>query len=429
MRTALLLSIFCTLTILCFTSHAASPLGESIKDIEVAPHWIYDDFPKAAAEAMATGKPLLVVVRCVPCPPGKELDLKVMQPDKDLLALEKKFVCVRLIQTNSLDLNVFQYDFDMSWAALFLNADMTVYGRYGSRNAAGKDNSDGLLSPAAFRKAAERALKLHAGYPANKAEFAAKTGPQSEYATPTQIPGLTNRPASATVRHECIHCHMVKEYALRKKWEDGRLSAADLWVYPLPSSIGLTTDLDDGLRITQVAAGSPAAAAGLAAGDELVSLRGQPLISLADIQWALHTAPQNGQLAVQAQRDGRTLVKTIAVRGDWKKSDIAWRASSWYSLRQGVKFDPLPAADKKSRGVADDRLALVVKNLFGNGGPKVKEAGLAMNDVIVAIDGKSEAMNESDFLTYLRLTHGPKDSVKFTILRGSERQEITIPMW
>jgi hypothetical protein len=55
-------------------SHAKSPLGESLKDIDVADHWIYDDWPRALAEAKASGKPLLVVLRCVPCPPGKSLD-------------------------------------------------------------------------------------------------------------------------------------------------------------------------------------------------------------------------------------------------------------------------------------------------------------------------------------------------------------------
>jgi membrane-associated protease RseP (regulator of RpoE activity) len=352
-----------------------------------------------------------------------------MQPDSELEAIEKQFVCVRVIQTNSLDLNVFQYDYDMSWAAMFLNADMTIYGRYGSRNAGGKDSSDGLLSLPAFKKAAERALKLHAAYPANKSALAAKTGVKPEYTAPTRIPGLTEKPVSAADRRECIHCHMVKEFALRAKWQAGRLSLADLWVHPLPQNIGITTDLDDGLRVNAIAPGSPAAAAGFAPGDDLLSINNQPLISLADIQWALHTAPTEGQLAVQLNRGGQAITKTIPVRGDWKKSDIAWRASSWYGLRQGVKFEPLPAAEKKAHGIADDSLALVVKGLFGQGGPKLKEAGVKLNDIIVAVDGRTEAMSEGEFLTYLRLTHGPKDSVKFTILSGQERRELTILMW
>jgi hypothetical protein len=427
---ALLLSLI-TLAIPLVLSpavRAQTPLGEALKDIEVAPHWIYDDLPRAMAEARSSGKPLLVVLRCVPCPPGRSLDMKVMQPDQDLEEVEKQFVCVRVIQANSLNLDLFQYDYDMSWASLFLNADGTIYGRYGTRNASGP-GSDELLREAGFRKAAERALELHKNYPANKAQLATKTGKPSEYRHPREIPGLQDRPAVATERQNCIHCHMVREYALRTKWELGKLSPSDLWVYPMPQRIGLTMDVEDGLAVEEVAQNSPAADAGVVPGDELISLRGQPLISMADIQWVLHQAPNEVQLPVALRRDGKTLEKTISLTGDWKKGDIAWRASSWYGLRQGVKFDPAPEADKEKRGIGADQLALVVKGLYGKGGPKVQAAGLRMNDVIVAVNGKTEAMTESDFLAYLRLNHGPHDMLKLTVLRGDNRRELIIPLW
>ena len=36
------------------------------REVEAAGHWIYNDLPKGVAEASRTGKPLLVVFRCVP---------------------------------------------------------------------------------------------------------------------------------------------------------------------------------------------------------------------------------------------------------------------------------------------------------------------------------------------------------------------------
>jgi len=428
MRCVFLFAICTAAFVVAAPARAKSPLGEAVRDIDPASHWIYDDWSQAVAEAKQTGKPILVVVRCVPCPPGKTLDMAVMQPDKSLEELEKKFVCVRLIQTNSLDLSLFQYDFDMSWSAMFMNADRTTYGRYGSRDASGP-NSDGLLSVAAFRKAAERALKLHGEYPANKSQLAAKTGAKPQYATPREIPGLTDRPPAATVRQECIHCHMVKEYALRAKWEAGTLSTADLYVFPQPANLGLTMDVDDGLVVKSVTAGSAAAEAGIAAGDELVSVSRQPLISLADIQWAFNGAPSEGNLTVTLRRDGQLHEKSLPLRTGWKKSDIAWRASSWYGLRHGLKVEPLASDAKTSRGIYMENLALEVKNLFGKNAAPLQEAGVKTDDVIVAVDGRTQDLTESDFLINLRLTHGPKDKVKFTILRGSERMELTVPMW
>jgi hypothetical protein len=351
-----------------------------------------------------------------------------MQPDGELAALEKQFVCVRLIQTNSLDLSQFQIDFDMSWAAMFMNADGTIYGRYGSRNASGP-GSDSLLRVSAFRKAVERALELHKGYPGNREQLAAKRGKAGEYATPRDIPGLKDKPAVAVERQNCIHCHMVKEFAIRAKWEAGKLSETDLYVYPMPQKIGLVVDDNDGLLVRSVESASPAAKAGIQTGDALVSLAGQPLVSIADIQWALNAAPEDAEIPVTLSRKGQKLEKTISVSGDWKKTDIGWRASSWYGLRQGIKFEPLSAEEKRRRGIDADGLALVVSRMYGNGAAKLRQAGIQQNDVIVGVDGKSEAMSESDFLVSLRLSKGPEERVTFTVLRGDNRREVTMPLW
>ncbi len=408
---------------------AEKELQQSLKDTNLAPHWLYCDLPAAMAQAKETGKPLLVVLRCVPCPPGKSLDTAVMQPNADLEKLEKQFVCVRVVHTKGLDLSLFQYDYDMSWAAMFLEADGTILGRYGTRVASGREKSDSHISLAGFRKAAERALALHENYPANRQQLAGKLGKKPEYAVPEEIPGLDERAKGTLKKENCIHCHMVREYALRARWEAGKLSADDLKVFPMPERIGLTMDIDDGLLVKSVAEGSAAEEAGLEIGDELLSASGQPLVSLADIQWVLHTSPDESQLQATLKRGGQTLKKTVTLSGNWKQSDIAWRASSWYGLRYGLKTEPLPAADKKARGIDEDLLALAVKGMHGKGGPKLSEAGLRMNDVIVAIDGHSEPMTESEFLIYVRLKHGPKDSVKFTVLRGNDRRELTIRMW
>lgn len=45
---------------------AQSRLRKSLVDDQVAAHWIYDDYTKAVAQAKATGKPILALLRCVP---------------------------------------------------------------------------------------------------------------------------------------------------------------------------------------------------------------------------------------------------------------------------------------------------------------------------------------------------------------------------
>lgn len=51
----------------CSGDLTAQPnLQETLKDTNVAAHWIYDDYTQAVARATMTGKPLLVTFRCVP---------------------------------------------------------------------------------------------------------------------------------------------------------------------------------------------------------------------------------------------------------------------------------------------------------------------------------------------------------------------------
>lgn len=334
--------------------------------------------------------------------------------------LQKQFVCVRVVTIDDVDLGVFQFDYDQTWCAFFLNADGTIYGRYGTRAAGGK-NSTTHISIASFRKAMQRTLVLHKDYPSNKDQLAGKRGPKPEYRTPKDIPRVE--------RHHCIECHQLRGHLLRHKWQQKQLTAEDIRPYPLPENSGLKMDAADGLRVEAVASESSAERAGIRAGDKLVSLDGQRLISQADIQWVLHRAPVETEIVVALKRGDKEMRKTIALSGSWKESDLSWRASTWPGLRYGLQTVPLSAAEKKQANLAADRLALVVKYMAAERTAGPRKAGLRVGDVIVAVDGKTEALTESRFLAYVRLKHPPGDEVKLTVLRRKERLDLTLPMW
>src|SRR5256885_16927291 len=106
-----------------------------------------------------------------------------------------KFVCVRLVQANDLDLTLFQFDYDLTFAAFFMNADRTIYGRYGSRSE--QKNADKDISLEGFRKALVAALKLHEGYPANKAALHGKQPTPTRYKVPEEFSTLAAKYTSA----------------------------------------------------------------------------------------------------------------------------------------------------------------------------------------------------------------------------------------
>ncbi len=348
------------------------------------------------------------------------MDEQVVRQDRELEKLQEQFVCVRAVKVDSVDLSLFQFDYDQTWCAFFLNADGAIYGRYGTRAGRG-DDSTTHISVASFKKSLERALEAHRGYPGNQEQFAGKRGPKPEYAVAEKIPNLP--------KHHCIHCHQIRESTLRTKWLEKKLTAADLWAYPLPENLGLKMEMDDGLRVQQVTPDSPAAKAGIAVGDEFVRLNGQRLLSQADIQWVLHQAPVETKLTALFRRRGELLDKTLTLSGNWKVTDLSWRASSGPGLRYGLWAVPLSETDRKRRGLAADAMALEIKNLFAPRTAPLQTAGLRVGDVIVAVDGNTTFLTETQFLTYVRLAHPPGDRLKLTVLRGSQRQELEVPLW
>jgi len=175
---------------------------------------------------------LLVVLRCVPCQACAGIDAAVLLEEKDLAPLLNQFVLVRVIDANTLDLELFQFDYDLSFSALFFNGDGTVYGRYGSWRHQ-KDPQD--KTTAGFRRAIEGALALHTGYATNKTALAGKQGLPSRFKTPVEIPTLAAKykPAldwDGQLAQSCVHCHQVGE-ALRETFRAKQQPMPDNLIY------------------------------------------------------------------------------------------------------------------------------------------------------------------------------------------------------
>lgn len=409
------------------------------KKVEAEGFWIYNDLDKGFAEAKKSGKPMLVVMRCIPCEECVKLDDDLVNQDKRVRPLLEKFVCVRVVSTNGLDLSLFQFDTDQSFAAFLLNADGTVYGRFGTRSHRTYWSDD--VSVEGLSKALQRALDLHAEYPKNKAELARKRGPAPLVASPEKYPLLKDR-YKATINFEdkpvqsCIHCHMIGDAhrQLMRQGKDG-ISEQVLFPYPHPKSQGLILDPKERATVLRAEKDTPAAAAGFKEGDVIRKLDGQPLVSIADVQWVLHQAPAAGaSLKAEVQRGERVVELTLTLPKGWRqRDDISWRASSWGLRRMGtggMLLEDLPAADRKKAGLGETEMALRVKYLAKGGGPHgaADRAGFRQGDIIVSFDDRADLPRETDVFARAALHHKPGDKVTVTVLRDGKKMDLTLPM-
>jgi S1-C subfamily serine protease len=406
--------------------------------VESEGFWIYNDLPKAFEQAKQTGKPLLVVLRCIPCEECVKLDDDLIDRNPVVRPLLEKFVCARVVSTNGLDLATFQYDYDQSFATFMLNADGTIYCRFGTRSHRTEWLED--VSVEGLAEALTGALELHAAYPGNRAALASKRGPAPLVASPEQFPSLKEKYTSSlnytgNVVQSCIHCHQVGE-AIRETYRARSETIPDdvLFPYPHPKSQGLILDPQKRAVVTSVVAGSSAERAGFKPGDSIRTLEGQPLLSMADVQWVLHrTAPTGGALKVVVEREGKPVELTWTLADGWRHDDnISWRVSSWMLRRTsfgGMLLKQATDEERKGASIEPGKMALRVDYVgqFGTHA-NAKKAGIQVGDIVTSYDGRTDLLREDDALVYGVNHLHAGDELKLSILRQGKPMEIKVTL-
>ncbi len=361
--------------------------------------------------------------------------MQVARPqDSKLKKLLKKFVCVRVVQGNALDLELFQFDYDLTFAAFFMNADKTIYGRYGTRSSQEKPERD--ISMRGFVSALEGALELHGKFPGIRKSLAAKQGGKPRYPTPDLYPTLKRYTPllnyGGKVAQSCLHCHMInaaETELLRAK--KAPLPDKLLYPWPLPGSVGLQLSPAERALVVSVAPASAAAEACFRHGDRILSLEGQPILSTADIQWVLHNAPAPAKLTAVVKRAEKTTRLKLRLDVDWRKSaDISWRGSTWPLRRMGfggMRLQDVWDGDRKKRGL--EGLALWVRHVGQYGAHRAaKDAGFRKGDIVIEFDGIRERLTESELLVHIFRKRKAGDLIPVKILRGNKRMSLRLPV-
>ncbi len=409
-----------------------------LKKVTTEGFWIYNDLPLAFEKANASGKPILVVLRCIPCEECVKLDDDLVDTDPVLRPLLEKFVCVRVVSTNGLDLSLFQYDTDQSFAVFMLNADRTIYGRFGTRSH--RTEWIGDVSLKGLAATLRGALELHSEYPANRSDLAAKTGAKPLFEKPELFPSLKEKYTSSLnysgdVVKSCIHCHQIGD-AVREYYRERNepLPEEILNPYPHPKSLGIILDPATTATLKDVTENSPAERAGLKAGDQIHAINNQPILSMADVQWVLHNLPATGaKLTMTLERDGQKKELNFALPENWRRlDDISWRVSSWGLRRMvtgGMVLEPLTNDEQQKEGLAQGQMALRVKHV-GQYGPHAaaKNAGVQKDDLLVAYDSRTDLLTDSDVLRYGVTARRPGETVAIEIVRNGERKRLKLPI-
>jgi membrane-associated protease RseP (regulator of RpoE activity) len=335
----------------------------------------------------------------------------------------------------SVDLDLFQFDYAMTWAAFFMNGDGTIYGRYGSRSANGEDSARDI-SVSGFKAALHAALDLHARYSedarAVRPLIAKKQPRQREvWKKAEDIPSLVARDlakpfVSGRNQHmSCIHCHMIANHELLSLREQQKpVETRKLWPYPMPDAVGMHMDPAAMATVERVLADSPADAAGLRPGDEIARFDGQAMLSTADIQWVLNTAPDAGELALEVRRDRKVHTLTLALPRDWRLGIDEWRITNkMVMLGFGFNGEALSEAEARQLGLEPGALAFGVISVRNK---LIDPEDLRPKDVIVEIDGKRDRMTLAQLTAYVLREKRPGSTLSIVRRRDGSDRDVEI---
>jgi len=433
--------IFLTLPVCLFAQAVKDREGALRADREKMTHqdrWIYDDPELAFKKAQQNHRPVLAVLRCVPCLGCSRLDSSFMQ-DETLTHLLDQYVCLRLIKVNSLDLKRFQFDYDLSLSAIVLNADGTTYGRFGSW-AHQKDPQ--LEETEGLKAFLEGALRLHQDYPKNKVALSAKQPKQTPYRTPLEMPAIAQNPRAFTpdldwqgkVVQSCLHCHQIGDAAKSQLHDSGRpLPLKISHPFPEPKAIGINLTLTHRAQISSVIEGSPADQAGLQTGDEILFANQSPLISSADLSWLLHHL-SSSRLDLIIERKGQRIHTTLALPENWRlEADISRRVGTWPMrawIGGGMKLQDLTDQEREQNGLSLTQLALRAEHV----GQYAKHAaakrqGFRKGDLIVQIGPYNQRLSESKLFALLLKDNDFKPVLlKAKVLRNGKEISLSFPI-
>lgn len=407
------------------------------KLLEANDFWIYNDLPKAERDARRLKKPILVVLRCIPCEACHEFDEQVVEREPVIRELLDKFVCVRIPQANGLNLSRFQIDFDMSFGIVYLHHDGSVLGRFGTRT--GRDNEKDDMHLLGFADSMQRVLKLSAEFDQNKDALQGKAAKPSAVPVPEEYPSLKGKYTDklnyeGKVVQSCIHCHQIRDAQRLVYRMDGK-AIPDQVLFPWPglSVLGLKMNPQTATTIEAVAPDSIAAMAKLQAGDRLASMDKQPLVSVADAQWVLENTGSAARLPVEIERDGKIIKSTLELPEGWRRqSDISWRVTTWELRRMafgGMVLESMSDDDRAKLPVPAGKVALHVKHVGQYGDhARAKQAGLLKDDIVIGYDGHTDLLTETQLLAYAMQQKKRDDTVSIDVLRNGKKMTFAVKL-
>lgn len=205
----------------------------------------------------------------------------------------------------------------------------------------------------------------------------------------------------------------------------------------MPDVLGLHFSPKHRAKISKIESGSSVEKDGFRRADEILTLDGQPIISIADVQWVLHRSPENTTLPATVDRHGEKINLTLTLNPGWRKgSDISWRTTTG-ELRLvalgGMVLQDLSDVERQHNGISETEMALKVENFRrgerrSGGQTNAQRAGIRRGDIVVAYGDRTDRLTESGVIGYVLQDEPQAKSLPLKLLQNGEQVEVELSL-
>ena len=329
------------------------------------------------------------------------------------------------------DLTRFRFDYDLTFCALLMRADGTIYHTYGGRS---KHDASDYLALDDLIDVLGRTLLEHRA--SDRTPPKAQPSPIGVRVV-EDLPILKRRIDSGK-HNGCVHCHSVHNLWVEQLQSTDDWKPELQWVYPDPIQIGLMLDPEEPTRVEEVLPRSSAHQARVQEDDRILKMQGQRILTFGDVQRVLHEADDGREtieIVVQRGEEERTL--RLTTKRGWKEATpevYAWRPFKWpLSPKPGFGGPQLDRQQMEARGLDPDTFAFRVNYIVTWGpnsytGRNAAQAGIRKNDIVVSVDGKNDFESIQHFHAWFRLTRQVGKKAELRILRGDKELRVDLPV-
>jgi hypothetical protein len=149
-----------------------------------------------------------------------------------------------------------------------------------------------------------------------------------------------------------------------------------------------------------------------------------PVASFADATYALHRAPQSGEVTITWRSEGKEKSGKLELQEGWRKTDLSWRPSMFeFVPKLQLSGNDLSEDEKKTLGLTAKQFAMRHDKFVHS---TLKAVGVKENDILVGLDGRKLEGTTKQIQALVKKSYLAGDKIRLNLIREEKPLDLEL---